>query len=148
MFPLITDSPFNELLSIPSMTLATVNAQGIPHAAPVYFAVTESWTIYYFSDPKSQHGQDLSGQSQAAVAIYPETKGWQDIRGLQLHGVAAQLEEGPEWSLAWRCYLAKFPFVALLKPIVARNALYRYKPHWLRLVDNRRGIGFKREWQL
>jgi len=32
--------------------------------------------------------------------------------------------------------------------IVQRNALYVFSPTWVRLVDNRRGFGFKQEWDL
>ena len=40
------------------------------------------------------------------------------------------------------------PFVAALKPLIARNQLYVFTPTWLRLVDNRRGFGYKQEWTL
>ena len=82
------------------------------------------------------------------MAIYPECRGWQDIRGLQLHGEACPVTSGPEWETAWKLYAAKFPFVAALKAIVARNQLYVFTPRWIRLVDNRRGFGFKQEWDL
>jgi len=35
-----------------------------------------------------------------------------------------------------------------LEEMVARNALYVFQPRWIRLVDNRRGFGFKQEWTL
>jgi uncharacterized protein YhbP (UPF0306 family) len=35
-----------------------------------------------------------------------------------------------------------------MKAILQRNALYEYIPAWVRLVDNRRGFGFKQEWDL
>lgn len=128
------------------MTLATCSREGGPHAAPVYFAAGEGLRLYFFSEPDSQHGQDLEHDPQAAAALFPETTGWQDIRGLQLRGLARTVPLGAEWEAAWGLYLEKFPFVSELKKVVARNTLYAFIPHWARLLDNRRGFGFKQEW--
>jgi uncharacterized protein YhbP (UPF0306 family) len=142
------DLPFADLLKVSAMALATVDAQGRAHAAPVYFAAGEQLRLYFFSDPESRHGQDLSRNPHAAAAIYPECSSWQEIRGLQLHGAVQLLPPGSDWEAGWACYSAKFPFVVELKEIVARNALYVFKPSWVRLVDNRQGFGFKQEWTL
>jgi uncharacterized protein YhbP (UPF0306 family) len=104
--------------------------------------------LVFFSDLNSQHGQDLAANPRAAAAIYPEGRSWQDIRGLQLRGAVWRVTQKPEWEAAWASYSAKFPFVSLLKEIVARNTLYAFRPHWVRLVDNRRGFGFKQEWTI
>lgn len=140
--------PFAELLQVSTMTLATISAAGIPHAAPVYFAAGKTLEFFFFSDPSSQHGRDLEANQLAAAALYPESEGWQTIRGLQMRGQAHILDRGPEWEVGWEIYQRKFPFVSGLKPIVARNAMYIFKPEWVRLVDNRRGFGFKQEWEL
>jgi uncharacterized protein YhbP (UPF0306 family) len=148
----------DDLLLVSTMALATQGPDG-PHAAPVYFAAQPSsgletlldqgqasLRLYFFSDPESQHSRHLDANPLAAAAIYPAAKGWQDIRGLQLRGRVQRLPLGPQWENAWQCYLAKFPFVAVLKSVVARNALYVFTPTWLRLIDNARGFGFKQEW--
>jgi len=143
------DEAYIELLDCTTMTLSTVGLGGQPHAAPVYFvAQTSLLRLYFFSDPTSQHIQDATTGKQAAAAIYPQCFDYQDIRGLQMHGVISLVERGKDWEVAWELYQAKFPFVRHLKPIVARNSLYAFAPHWLRLVDNRRGFGFKQEWRL
>jgi hypothetical protein len=139
---------FPDLLSLSTMTLATSSPGGDPHAAPVYFAADETLRLYFFSDPQSQHSLDLSKNARAAAAIYPECRDWQEIRGLQLHGEVRPVPPGPEWDAAWKLYAVKFPFVTGLKAIVERNALYAFIPRWVRLVDNRRGFGFKQEWDL
>lgn len=136
------------LLSVSTLTLATCGADGAPHAAPVYFAADAGPRLYFFSDPASQHSLDLERDPRAAAAIYPECDGWQEIRGLQLRGQVHRVPPGAEWDAAWACYAARFPFVHALKAIVARNTLYVFIPHWVRLVDNRRGFGFKQEWTL
>jgi uncharacterized protein YhbP (UPF0306 family) len=144
----IPRTDLSEFLSLSTMTLATAGGDGEAHAAAVYFAAGESLRLYFFSAADSQHSQDLKLHPQAAAAIYPEVTGWQAIRGLQLRGRAAVVAPGVEWQAAWALYAGKFPFVKALKAIVASNELYAFSPHWLRLVDNRRGFGFKQEWEL
>ncbi len=135
-----------ELLQVSTMTLATSGAGGEPHAAAVYFAADEDMRLYFFSDPESQHGQDLSRDQRAAVSCYPQTQDWQDIRGVQMRGQVQRVKPDLEWEVGWEVYTAKFPFVRELKAIVAQNSLYVFVPSWVRLVDNRRAFGFKQEW--
>jgi len=137
-----------DLLALSALTLATAGRDGQPHAAAVYFAADENLRLYFFSDPLSQHGQDIAYDPRAAVAIYPECRGWEDIRGLQMRGEVRLVSSQAEWQSAWQKYLAKFPFVSALGQEVAQNALYVFIPRWVRWMDNRRGFGFKREWEL
>lgn len=137
--------PPADYLALPALTLATCGADGSPHAAGVYFAADEDNHYYFFSEAESQHMQDLALNPRAAATIQPHVSGWQDIHGLQLRGTVAPVPEGPQWEHAWQVYQAKFPFVAALKELIARNSLYVFTPDWIRLVDNRRGFGFKEE---
>jgi hypothetical protein len=137
-----------DLLLIHTMTLATTDLEGNPHAAPVYFAADQDLNLYFFSGVNSQHGKDLKHSPRSAVAIYGDSQDWKDIRGLQMRGEAYLLEPGRRWDLAWSVYRTKFPFVTALKIIVAQNELYAFIPSWMRLVDNHLGFGFKQEWTL
>jgi uncharacterized protein YhbP (UPF0306 family) len=145
-----------DLFSLPALTLATTGPDGEPHAAAVYFVACEvalygataNLRLYFFSDPGSQHGQDLNHNPQAAAALFPLAHGWQDIRGLQLRGLAETIAAGAEWEAAWAAYAEKFPFVVGLRTEVARSSLYVFIPSWFRLVDNRRGFGYKEEWTI
>jgi uncharacterized protein YhbP (UPF0306 family) len=138
------------------MTLATSNAAGEPHAAAVYFAaywqrqspLVNELPIYFFSEPESRHSKDLGHNPGAAAEIHPAARHWREIHGLQLHGEVMRLAQGPDWEAGWDLYAAKFPFVKSMRLVVARNAMYRFQTSWLRLVDNRRGFGFKAEWSL
>jgi len=131
-----------------TMTLATSGERGAPHAAAVYFASDPHLRLFFFSGVDSQHSLDLSQGSRAAVVIYPECWDWQDIRGVQMRGAARQISQGQLWEHAWERYAAKFPFVAALENVIADNRFYVFDPHWVRLVDNSRGFGFKLEWDL
>ena len=137
--------PPADLLALPAMTLATTSPDGQPHAAPVYFAASAAQRFYFFSDAESQHGRDLAANPQAAATIHPLVSGWQEIRGLQMRGEVQRVAPGTEWDAAWQIYRAKFPFVVGLQEQLARTALYAFIPHWIRLVDNLRGFGFKEE---
>jgi uncharacterized protein YhbP (UPF0306 family) len=139
---------------ISTMTLATVNRQGQPHATPVYFAALKAkvgetqvgWRLYFFSAPDSLHVRHIGKRPQVAAALYPPCHSWRKIRGLQLHGAVEVVKTGSEWDAAWVAYCAKFPFVRQLRALVARNQLYAFKPSWARLVDNQRGFGYRQEW--
>jgi uncharacterized protein YhbP (UPF0306 family) len=142
------DMPFADLLKVSTMTLATADPKGNPHAAPVYFAADAEMRLYFFSESKSQHSRDIAQNPKAAAAIYPECEGWRGIKGLQLRGTVRLVEAAQEWDSAWARYQVKFPFVRALKAVVAQNQLYVFIPNWLRLVDNSQGFGFKKEWTL
>lgn len=144
----MADLPFFELLDLSTLTLATCSPAGEPHGAALYFAADENLRLYFFSDQSSQHAQDILVDARAAVTIQPECHGWQDIRGLQMRGQVHLVQSGDEWEHAWGVYVKKFPFVSELQEIVAQNQFYVFLPHWVRLVDNRRGFGYKSEWTL
>jgi hypothetical protein len=148
MFNLSISPPLQELLTTSTMTIATTGPDGEPHAAAVYFSSDDELNLYFFSDLESQHIQDVSRDGRAAVTIYPECFDWKEIRGLQLRGTVQQVDQGHEWEHAWQLYRYKFPFVTELEPIFASNQFYIFIPNWIRLVDNRRGLGFKQEWRL
>jgi uncharacterized protein YhbP (UPF0306 family) len=135
-----------ELLNLTTMTIATVGVDGDPHAAAVYFAYDDHLNMFFFSDSKSQHALDIVHDGKAAVTVHPDLTNWQDIHGLQMRGVIQAVQSQSKWQEAWKLYLAKFPFVADLEQLVAMNQLHMFIPRWVRLVDNRRGFGFKMEW--
>jgi uncharacterized protein len=139
-------SSIEDLLRVTTMALATTGEDGEPHSASVFFAADEHLNLHFFSDPGSQHGLDVARDPRAAVSFYPESQRWQDIRGLQMRGAVFPTASGPGWERAWEIYAAKFPFVTELKHVVAQNQFYVFTPHWIRLVDNRQGFGYKAEW--
>lgn len=135
-----------ELLQLSTMTLATVNHDGRVHSAPVFFVAEGSHKFFFFSERHTQHSRDMQENPLAAVSIYPECYDWREIRGVQMHGMVVAVERGSEWEAAWSQYSQKFPFVTNLKRIVSKNDLYVFLPSWIRLVDNRRRFGYKKEW--
>lgn len=147
--PTIPQDPVvTELLAQEQLSLATCGDGGEPHCATLYFAAGSDLRLYFFSHAESQHACDLAMDPRAAVSISAVAQAWQDIHGLQLRGEARPVAGGAEAKHAWDLYRAKFPFVAELEAEVRRNTLYVFSPRWMRLVDNRRGFGYKMEWTL
>lgn len=143
----LDDPAVAEVLGVSTLTLATSDASGAVHAAPVFFAAADDLRLLFLSDPASQHVRDGAGGRPVAAAIHVETAAWQEIRGLQLRGMVERVPDGPERDRAAAPYVAKFPFVAGLAEVVERAGLFVFVPDWIRLIDNRRAFGFRREWR-
>lgn len=141
------DGAVAETLAVSTMTLATVGPSGDPHATPVFFATDADLRFVFFSDPDSLHVRHALDHPGSSAAIYPAVVDWTEIRGLQVDGAISQLAPGAGWDRAWAVYTRKFPFVGGLREIVDQNWLLVLVPEWIRVVDNRRGFGFKREWR-
>lgn len=149
-----------ELLKLSTLTLSTTSPEGWPNAAPLYFAASfrfytgqiglenlRDLALYFFSEENSQHILDIRSDPRAAAVIYPESRTWQEIRGLQMRGEVRLVPQGQEWERAWELYQVKFPFFADLRTMVARNRLYVFMVDWVRIVDYHSGLGAKEEWQ-
>lgn len=135
-----------EVLQATTLSLATAGPRGRPFATPVFFAADADLRLIFFSDPTTLHVRHVVERVEAAATIYPSIDDWMEIRGLQVAGTVERIHSGDTWERAWAAYVAKFPFVADLRPIVDASWLLVLVPTWIRLIDNRRGFGFKREW--
>jgi uncharacterized protein YhbP (UPF0306 family) len=82
-----------------------------------------------------------------AAGVFPAVDDWRAIRGLQIKGTVSPLK-GAEREEALALYARRFPFTAALADATERSAVFRLTPTWIRLIDNRRGFGFKQEWTL
>jgi uncharacterized protein YhbP (UPF0306 family) len=140
------DPAVGEILQTSTLALSTAGAGGQPFATPVFFAADDDLGLVFFSDPDTLHVRHVVERAAAAATIYPETSDWLEIRGLQVAGVVERILPGDDWEASWAAYVRKFPFVANLRPLVDNSWLLVLVPSWLRLIDNRRGFGFKREW--
>jgi uncharacterized protein YhbP (UPF0306 family) len=140
------DAGVLEVLATTTLTLGTAGPVGRPFGTPVFFAADPDLGLVFFSDPDTLHVQHVIGRPEASATIYPEIEDFMEIRGLQVAGTVERILPGDDWERAWGAYAAKFPFVAGLRPIVDAAWLMVLRPTWIRLIDNRRGFGFKAEW--
>ena len=128
-----------------TLTLATVDAQGRPLAANLFFASDADLNLYWVSGASSRHSLNLRRSAWAAVTVHNDTWTWAEIAGVQMEGQAVPLPRRLEAEAAWVMYLAKFPFAQEFQAEIARSTFYRFKPEWIRLIDNARGFGHKEE---
>jgi uncharacterized protein YhbP (UPF0306 family) len=130
-----------------TVTLATVNPDGHPQAAALFFA-TDDQTLIFLSSAKSRHGRNVVETGRAAVTVQGETWDWRKIAGVQMEGEVALIPAGPSWEWAWQVYKAKFPFVVEFRDEASRSDFFRFTPHWLRLIDNSVEFGYHEEINL
>ena len=141
-----------------TLTLATLNADGTPHACDLFYAHADDLTFYFLSDPKTAHIRNLEREPRVSAALHGASRGWQEIRGVQVGGTARRVAQLGERARGYSLYIAKFAFVSQWLPTVGALGqlhkslgvveLYQIAPHWVRWIDNTQGFGHKEEFLL
>lgn len=135
-----------------TLTLATVNEDGTPHACDLFY-VHVGATFYFLSDPQTRHVRNLLREPSVGVTIHGDARGWQEIRGVQIIGIAARVTRRVERARAFAAYGRKYAFVRAMLPRVEMLGrahptfgvveLYKIVPRWMRWIDNTHGFGYK-----
>jgi uncharacterized protein YhbP (UPF0306 family) len=147
-----------------TMTLATTGPDGEPQAAAVFYAADDQLNLYFLSDPSSRHGRNLKRDSRVAATVQADGQPWREIRGLQIEGTARETEGARETARAAGVYGLRFQFFrgildnrnafheasgsSILRDALASSRFYVLRPDWIRLIDNREGLGHKEELTL
>lgn len=143
------------LVSRNTVSLATLGPDG-PWAATVFYANVD-FTLYYLSEPKTRHVQNILGNPSIAATINEDYRDWQQIKGIQMEAICQEVTAKRELARAIAAYIRKYPFVAqFLSPgqlltgmRVAGRALdvrlYRVAPTRLLYLDNERGFSNRQE---
>ena len=142
-----------------TMTLATADASGVPHAAAVFYATDEALNLIFLSSPNSRHSLNLAQRPHVAVTIQADNQAWQTIQGVQVEGTAHMVEGAAPLVRAVQVYVRRFEFLrglldgesggpAVLRGPLASSRFYILRPTWIRLIDNSQGFGHKEELQL
>ena len=139
-----------------TMTLATVGPDGAPVAAAVFYAHDNALNLYFLSEERTQHGQNMLANSLAAATIHADGQDWRVIRGVQVRGTASLVAAG-ELAHAAAVYGRRYAFVAallagsggpgVLGGPLAKARFWVLRPTWIRLIDNTVRFGFKEEWR-
>jgi uncharacterized protein YhbP (UPF0306 family) len=138
-----------ELLESQStMTLATVDEQGHPDAAPLFFFLQNDLTLYWLSSADSRHSINLRTRPQVAVAVYASVNRWEKIRGVQLEGTATEVSDPQQRREIIAGYRRRFRLGVLLSAAITQSTLYGFRPRWLRYTDNTRGFGYHVEMEM
>ena len=142
-----------------TVSLATIGADGQPWAATVFYAHVGT-DLYFLSEPKTRHSQNILANGLVAATINEDYRDWQQIKGIQLEGRAAEVTGKVELARALASYLSKYPFVKqflapgqLLQGVqIAGKSfdirLWRLRPERLYYLDNARGFGNRQELPL
>lgn len=131
-----------------TMSLAT-SRDNYPYAASLFYA-SDGLTLYFLSNPDSEHSLNISINPKVAVTISTDHADWRTIRGLQIMGRAYEVRE-EEAELARNVFEKKYPFLTELmgSDKLPRGAGYyvffKVVPETLRFIDNRVYFGYRAE---
>ena len=135
-----------------TLTLATVGPDGAPAAAAVFYAHDADLNLYFLSEERTQHGQNLLAAPRVAGTIQADGQDWRAIQGMQVRGRAEPAPAG-ELAHAAAVYGRKYAFVAALlvgasgpgalTGPLAQARFWVLRPAWFRLIDNTVRFGFK-----
>jgi uncharacterized protein YhbP (UPF0306 family) len=131
-----------------TLTLATINQDGGPEAASLFFVEDAELNLYWLSSFRSRHSRNLRITPKAAVAISSSVWKWTKIGGVQMEGEVMKLPPGPERDSALKLYREKFPFVNAFVGEIAKASFYKFLPSWIRWVDNRGGFAHHYEMKI
>jgi uncharacterized protein YhbP (UPF0306 family) len=138
-----------------TVSLATLGPDG-PWAATVFYASVE-FDLYFLSEPKTRHAQNVLGNPTIAGTINEDYHDWRQIKGIQLTGRCVELAEPLEIQAGLDAYVAKYPFVGQFlapgrllegmavagRPLNVR--LYQVTPTQVLYLDNERGFSNRQE---
>ena len=141
-----------------TVALATAGPDG-PWAATVFYANVGT-DLYFLSEPKTRHCQNLLAGGRVAGTVNEDYRDWQQIKGIQLEGRAEPITNPLEVARALGAYLDKYPFVRqflsptnLLQGVKIAGKtfdirLWRLRPERLYYLDNARGFSNRQELPL
>ncbi len=128
-----------------TMALATVNAEGQPESAPVFYVSDDRLNLYWLSSAHVRHSINLFARPTVSAAVYPAIWQWNDIVGLQIEGEAEAITDERIREQIMILYLRKFQLPASFDAAIASSTLYILRPRWMRWVDNSVSFGYKAE---
>ena len=126
-----------------TLTLATVGENGACAAAVFYAFSEKENAMIFLSSPKSEHILNLESNNRCAATLQENGLEWEMIKGIQIKGNVKLASEK-----YWNLYYEKYPFVETdekLKPYLERVKLYMLKIKWVRIIDNKTGLGKNEE---
>jgi len=126
-----------------TMTLATYGKKGIGAAAVFYAPSKEGISLFFVSNPKSEHIINLENNNKCAATIQEDGLKWDIIKGLQIKGSVTEAKE--EY---WEIYFERFPYIKedkILSKALEKVALYELQISWARLINNEIEFGKRTE---
>lgn len=137
-------------------TISLATAVGdLPHAAAVFY-VNIGLNLFFLSNPKSRHGENLTHNPTVSGTIHEDYSNWLQIKGIQLEGRVECIGGILKHPRIVKAYVKKFPNVAdfLLSPHklgkgiaqkVSTVNFFQIRPTKISFLDNSLGFGHKEE---
>lgn len=136
----------------PDLTLASIRADGTPHASTVSFAA-DGLVLYAAIAIDSHKAHDLRSGPRVALTVNAPYRTWNEIQGMSIDALAEMIDEPVETQRAAAALLGRFPAFA---QIVANTAVLpwpgmlfvRITPLIVTLLDYTRGFGHTETFDL
>jgi len=123
------------------MTVATLLADGAPHATTVSYA-SAGQTIYFGCSPTSRKAENLARDDRVALTITLPYRDWSEIRGLSVLGRARRIATGTAADAVALLFAQKFSEIAQYVSGAGEDiALFDVTPSAIVVLDYRRGFG-------
>jgi uncharacterized protein YhbP (UPF0306 family) len=132
------------LQSESTLVLSTKGADGAVHSTPLFYLVAENLDLMWLSSVDSRHSQSVRVEPNVSVAVFRSTFEWRKIAGVQMHGLCS-IVDGPERSPILDSYCSRFQLGSVLSLAASRSLVYRFRPQWIRYIDNQKRFGYKFE---
>ena len=84
-----------------------------------------------------------------SVSIYKDDQDRNKAIGLQIAGEVELIQPGEDLQQAKDLYFGQYSFIRKVEEVFIafkKMDFYRVIPHFIRLIDNSKGMGFKEEW--
>ena len=137
-----------------TVSLATTDDAGAPHAANVLYAL-DGLALLWMSDTDTRHSQHIEARGRVTATVAPDYADFRAIRGLQFFGPARRIVEPLALAGARMKMLARYGFLATLangpaklRAAYERAGFYRLDPERITLIDNTQGFGHKETLEL
>lgn len=135
-----------------TLSLATAMG-GIPHAASVFY-INIGFNLYFLSNPKSRHGENLTQNPKVSGTINEDYSNWLQIKGIQLEGRVECIGSIIAHPRIAKAYVKKFPNVTdfLMSPHklgkeivqkVSKVKFYQIRPVRIYFLDNSSAFGHR-----
>jgi uncharacterized protein YhbP (UPF0306 family) len=128
-----------------TLSLATTGEGGEPCVAPLFYLADQDLSLFWLSSESSLHSLNLKRTPRVAVTVHSSAESWKQIRGVQMRGSVSKITEPQLRAARIEAYCERFKLGRGFRLILRQNALYEFKPEFLRYLDNAQGFGFKFE---
>ncbi len=136
------------LKSESTLVLATTDDAGHSRSTPLFYICDDELALYWFSSSSSGHSKDLKREAQAAAAVFRPTSEWRKICGVQMRGRVEVAKDRALRKTITAAYCQRFQLGTFFRSAISRSNLYKFRPSWIRYLDNARRFGYKFEVSL